>query len=396
MSARPLITTDCHYGPPPDLADGLPAKFRARVPHLETRRDGTYYLRPDLAEMMRSLGGMGGSSETTDAITAMLAEGIKVDLDDPATVAFIVQGNVAPEASPGFTADAFLRELARDGVVGAVLIGSSGFAAMDDVEASIAWSELHNDWAAETFGDHLDAFAPSITLPLLDVAASVRELERAAGLGLRPLLLPDVIPSMPYSLPEWEPLWEAAAGLAVPVATHVSGPRALYPWAQLVIDRPRQQLAAFALTSVGMVETMTWFACEGILERHPELERVLTECSAGWLAWAMQCLDHHYLGRYGNEFQEKRGNRSVQTLAAPPSYYIKRQVSCTFMDDPVAIHNREFTGLDCLLWGNDYPHSEGVFPHSQEAVDKQFSGVPEAEIMQIVHDNAARIYNLTV
>ena len=64
-----------------------------------------------------------------------------------------------------------------------------------EVEASIAWSEVNNDWAAETFKDHLGAFAPSISLPLLDIAASVKELERAAGLGLRPLLMPDVIPS---------------------------------------------------------------------------------------------------------------------------------------------------------------------------------------------------------
>ena len=59
------------------------------------------------------------------------------------------------------------------------------------------------------------------------------------------------------------------------------------------------------------------------------------------------------------------------------------------MDDPVAIRSRDLTGLDCLMWGNDYPHQEGVFPDSQEWVEKQFAGVPEPEIMHIVHDNAA-------
>jgi predicted TIM-barrel fold metal-dependent hydrolase len=66
------------------------------------------------------------------------------------------------------------------------------------------------------------------------------------------------------------------------------------------------------------------------------------------------------------------------------------------MEDPVAIRNRDLTGLDCLMWGNDYPHQEGVFPDSQKWIDKQFAGVPEAEIMQIVHDNAARTFGLTV
>ena len=59
-----------------------------------------------------------------------------------------------------------------------------------------------------------------------------------------------------------------------------------------------------------------------------------------------------------------------------PSYYLKRQTHATFMWDPLAIRNRDLTGLDCLMWGNDYPHHEGSFPFSAEWIDKQFDGVP--------------------
>ena len=31
-------------------------------------------------------------------------------------------------------------------------------------------------------------------------------------------------------------------------------------------------------------------------------EPLCPECSAGWLAWTMHFLDHHYFGRFGNEF----------------------------------------------------------------------------------------------
>lgn len=399
MPTRPLITTDCHFAPPPTLADELPETFRSRVPHIEHRDDGAYFVRPglDIAAMKPD------SEETTegmkarDAMTAMMAQGIKLDLDDGDAVARLVQGNVAPEANPAFTAEGILADLARDGVVGAVLIGANGFGAMDDVEASIAWSELHNDWAADAFKDHLRAFAPSMHLPLLDIAASVKELERAAGMGLRPLLLPDVIPSKPYTLPEWEPLWEAAAGLGVPLATHVGGARSQYPWTAKTAYSPGQgATTAFALVSAGMLETVAWFANGGILERYPTMKVVMTECSAGWLAWAMNFFDHHYFGRFGNGFLTRTGAQPMKATEAPPSYYIKRQIACTFMDDPIAVHNREFTGLDCLMWGNDYPHHEGVFPDSQEWIEKQFAGVDEAEVMHMVHDNAANVYGLTV
>jgi predicted TIM-barrel fold metal-dependent hydrolase len=171
----------------------------------------------------------------------------------------------------------------------------------------------------------------------------------------------------------------------------------MYPWTPKTAYGPGMgATTGFALVSLGMAETVAWFACSGILERHPKLKVVMTECSAGWLAWAMHFFDHHYFGRFGNEFLTDQGMGVMKATELPPSHYIKRQISCTFMDDPVAIHNREMTGLDCLMWGNDYPHQEGVFPDSQAWVDKQFDGVPEAEIMHIVHDNAARVFGLTV
>jgi predicted TIM-barrel fold metal-dependent hydrolase len=392
--ARPLITTDCHIAPPPALADELPEGLRSQVTHLEKRHDGTFLVRPEqLPEGMRETMEAGGA----EGITAMLAQGVQVDPDDEASLARVLAGDICAEAKIGFTAQSFIDELNRDGVVGAVLIGGAAFSMHTDPEVDIAWSRLVNDWIHDEFKDDLHRFAPGISLPLGDVAASVAELERAAGLGLRPALLPDVLPSRPYTDPAWEPLWEAAESLGVPLATHVGPARALYPWAMQTHFTPGQgATTAFALTSLGMAETVCWFACSGILERHAGLKIVMTESSAGWLGWLMNFLDHHYSGRFGNEFLTDQGFARMKATEAPPSYYIRRQVSCTFMDDPIAIRNRDLTGLDCLLWGNDYPHQEGVFPDSQRWVDKQFTGVPEVEVMAIVHDNAARVFGLTV
>jgi predicted TIM-barrel fold metal-dependent hydrolase len=391
---RALITTDCHIAPPPTLADELPEELRAQVTHLEKRTDGTYLVRPEqLPEGMRETMEAGGA----EGLTALLQEGVEVDPDDEAGMARVLAGDCCAQANVGFTAQSFIDELDRDGVVGAVLIGGAAFAVHADAEVDIAWTRLVNDWIHDEFKDHLDRFAPGISLPLGDVDASVKELERAAALGLRPALLPDVLPARPYTDPAWEPLWEAAEGLGIPLAIHVGPARALYPWAIQTAFTPGQgATTAFAVTSLGMSETVCWFACSGILERHPSLKIVMTEGSAGWLGWLMHFLDHHYSGRFGNEFLTVQGFAPMKATEAPPSHYIRRQVACTFMDDPIAIRNRDFTGLDCLMWGNDYPHQEGVFPDSQEWVEKQFAGVSEAEIMRIVHDNAAKTFGFRV
>jgi len=45
---------------------------------------------------------------------------------------------------------------------------------------------------------------------------------------------------------------------------------------------------------------------------------------------------------------------------------------------------------------NDYPHHEGSFPFSAEWIEKQFDGVPAAEVDQICRGNAAEIFGIKV
>ena len=146
--------------------------------------------------------------------------------DEPRALARAAVGNVCPEAVPSFDPAAQLADLERDGVYGAVLIGRiSAFEDDTPAEVDVAYCQLVNDWLAETWRPYLDRVAPAIYLPFRDVAASVRELERAAAMGLRPALLPDGIFDRPYHLAEWEPLWEAANALKVPLSMHVGGLR---------------------------------------------------------------------------------------------------------------------------------------------------------------------------
>jgi predicted TIM-barrel fold metal-dependent hydrolase len=48
--------------------------------------------------------------------------------------------------------------------------------------------------------------------------------------------------------------------------------------------------------------------------------------------------------------------------------------------------------IDHLMWGSDYPHTEGTFPQSREQIARDFQGVPAAEVSKMVSDNAAALY----
>jgi predicted TIM-barrel fold metal-dependent hydrolase len=131
---------------------------------------------------------------------------ITADCHDITADATGAVGNVVAEAHPSFDAAEQLADLERDGVYGAVLIGRiTDMPNAIPADADSAYCKVVNDWLAETWGPYLDRVAPGIHLPFKDVAASVAELERAAGMGLRPALLPDGIFERPYYMDEWEP-----------------------------------------------------------------------------------------------------------------------------------------------------------------------------------------------
>jgi hypothetical protein len=53
---------------------------------------------------------------------------------------------------------------------------------------------------------------------------------------------------------------------------------------------------------------------------------------------------------------------------------------------------RHRIGLDNLLWGNDFPHGDGVWPDSLPELERQFARVPEAWRRAITCENTARLY----
>jgi hypothetical protein len=65
-------------------------------------------------------------------------------------------------------------------------------------------------------------------------------------------------------------------------------------------------------------------------------------------------------------------------------------------EDALGIRDRDLIGVDQMMWGSDYPHTESTFPQSQKLLDRVFAGVPDDERRRITRDNAARLYGFDV
>ncbi len=131
--------------------------------------------------------------------------------------------------------------------------------------------------------------------------------------------------------------------------------------------------------------TATLLAASGVLEHYPLLHVVFVEVNTSWPAWTMHTADEYY---------RAHASWSAPKLAELPSRYMRRELHATFQRDPVGIANRAMTGVDCLLWGGDYPHPETTYPHSVQVLGTLFDGVDDADVTPIVGGTAARLFGL--
>ena len=193
------------------------------------------------------------------------------------------------------------------------------------------------------------------------------------------MLLP-LVGTPEWNLPHWEPLWAAIQETGIPAVMHQGTGH------DMIFYRGWGSATANLLATQSMApHAAALLSCGGVLERFPDLHVVMVEVNAGWMGWTMCTLDEYYLAHRDIGWTKP-------ILAELPSHYLRRQVHATFQDDPIALHNVPFTGSDCLLWGNDYPHPESTYPNSNKVLDDLLADVDDDVARAVVFDNARRLF----
>jgi hypothetical protein len=81
-------------------------------------------------------------------------------------------------------------------------------------------------------------------------------------------------------------------------------------------------------------------------------------------------------------------------LKRRPSEYVKDHCVWGFLHDPYGVKVRNEVGIKNAIWGNDFPHSAGNWPHSREILDEMFEGVPAEEKDLLLRKNAVDFFHL--
>jgi predicted TIM-barrel fold metal-dependent hydrolase len=312
---------------------------------------------------------------------------------------------LAPTAYRSWDSDRRLAENDADGIAAEVLFPNSvppffeegSLVALPPTEAEYErrWAgiQAHNRWLAEFCARVPGRRAGVVQIFANHIDDAIAEVRWAASTfaPFGGILLPSLPPDSglpPLWDPSYEPLWDLCEEVGAVVNIHGGGGIPDYGDAEVARAIMLVELPWFSHRSL-------WHLIfGGVLERHPALKVALTEQGLAWLPRGLETLDWFY-GRMtlGNAAEANFFGAAAKAMSMTPTEYFRRNVSvgASFLRASESELRHE-VGVDRIMWGADYPHSEGSYPYSREALRAAFGSCDPLETQRMLESNAAALY----
>jgi len=216
--------------------------------------------------------------------------------------------------------------------------------------------------------DRVRGFA---TLPLPDVEASLKELERIAHApGIVGIGVGSNFDGVALDDLRLEPIWARISALGLPVSEHPMLPT----FAEHMPGYALPIRVGFPFDTTLCVTRMLY---GGVFERHKDLKFIVAHTGSAFLG-LLERLDHGF-----QLFHECR-----EHISEPPSVFARRNLyydTCAFSKNFIEMAV-DYIGEDRFLYGTDYPFIISD-PSYIEALD-----LPDAQKRKIFGDNATRLF----
>jgi uncharacterized protein len=372
-----VISADCHVDLiwlPPDLfTANAAAQFKDRMPYVTEGPRGREWVTKNGASFGVDCG-MGSAGRVYEPGKIHRSDRMaSTGLYDPE------QKQIRRLTNP----DLRLKDQDRDGIQAEVLYGILGATSrLNDDDAASEMLRIYNDWLADFCSHHPERYAGLANIPNHDRDAAVGEIERVARRGnVRGLEIARKYGMTPLWDPWWDPVWDAAAASGLPVHFHTIGgaPRDFSKLSGKTLLAARA--ASITQFQMHMADVLMSIVFAGVLEHRPNLKIVIGEAGTGWIPYILDRMD----AEWEDQFKEL-------DLKMKPSEYWYRQCYATYQSDPIGVKLIEELGVDNIMWGSDFPHPDGIWPDSQEYIQKELGHLPEAVRKKVVCDNAAKLY----
>ncbi len=270
---------------------------------------------------------------------------------------------------------------------------------ISDDEPYKAMIRAYNEWLADEYcAYNPDRLLGMGVIPDTGIDDAIAEMEFCAEHGLKGVNLHRFPNGLAYVTPEDDRFWQAALDLKMAITSHTfggttrlssKGPLFVYPKMPEKANG-RDPVSLMCRFAGDQPIAPLQMAMSGVFDRFPDLKVYWAESQCGWLPYSFRQIDdNHERNRYWGE-----RDYGFQAPAHPPSHYLKENCLWGFMKDPWGVACRHEIGVDILVWGSDFAHATGDWPHSQDLIEDMFQGVDEDDRRKMVAENAIRFFGL--
>lgn len=242
---------------------------------------------------------------------------------------------------------------------------------------------MYNEWLADFCSVAPDRLLGVPEIPFWDMDLARAEVRWAAEKGFKAVNFAAPRPGMAtYDDPVWEPFWSTVEEAGLPLNCHSGARLHTFPTAGKAYgalfwsETHFLGHAPFAQMCFG-----------GVFRRHPGLKVIFNEQRGYWVWQQLRDLDSIHLSPWNALLREEQER-------SPSSYW---RSNCFIGGSFLAhfeLEHRADIGIETITWGRDYPHPEGTWPHTLEALRSAMYDLSEADVRMILGENAARCYGL--
>jgi predicted TIM-barrel fold metal-dependent hydrolase len=380
----PIFDADAHIDPPYDMwKEYLPNHLKARAPVIEAREDADYIVfegnsRPVM--MINNQAGRDGKN-------------------------FKMKGRLSEQRNT-YDPQKRLADMDLDGIDQAILFGGGPLGTFDN-ELYLASFEAFSNWVSDWASNAPHRLFPVGHSPMRDIDETIEHVKRLAKMGFKMVQLPafpqnpdawktssetgglksgqasaqtgDPKGALQYYQPEFDKLWKVLSDLGMVITFHLG--------ARVPRFQDKQHfLPDMPMSKLNMAEPLGIFIFNGVFDRFPDLRIGSMESGVGWFAWYAEYCDRTW---------EKQRYWTDSVIDKLPSYFMDQNIWGSFIQDRTGILARDLPGGRNIMWSSDYPHSETTFPNSHAIIKRDFAGVPDKDIQDIICNNAKRFLRIS-
>lgn len=353
--------------------DRVPAKFRGAAPHVIEDDGREYWVYEDVRSETMGLNAVVGRPRDQLNPDPIRFDEMRIGCYDPVERA---------------------KDMLADGILASVVFptlprfAGTLFLTFKDMELADVCVRAYNDFVVDEWcpAGPPGLFVPTVICQLWDPERAAREIHRCADKGARALSFPEN--GVPVGLPSywdayWDPIWRACEERDIVLCLHI-GTSGQTP--QPSPDAPAA--LSYSLLQVGSMMSSVNLMMSPVCRKFPGLKFVFSEGGIGWVPNALERADRMWL-------RHKAYNDFDDIL---PSEIFRQNMYLCMIEEPVCLKYRDDIGIEHIMWECDYPHTDTVWPESQQAAQEVFdeAGCTAEEIELITHGNAERVFAWTM